>query len=114
LYAALDGTYGGRYLAQASFAASNFGDPGRRRATPPGCVRRCRDRGSSPRRGRERTARSGAPPLAPGPARTGSAAVRKHGLGLAIARRIAHQHHGDLTCDDVQSGASFTLWLPAD
>jgi signal transduction histidine kinase len=37
-----------------------------------------------------------------------------HGLGLAIARRIAHQHDGDLTCDDVSSGASFTLLLPTD
>lgn len=35
-----------------------------------------------------------------------------HGLGLAIARRIAHQHHGDLTCDRAPSGASFTLRLP--
>jgi two-component system OmpR family sensor kinase len=35
-----------------------------------------------------------------------------HGLGLAIARRIAHQHHGDLTCDPAPSGASFTLRLP--
>jgi two-component system OmpR family sensor kinase len=35
-----------------------------------------------------------------------------HGLGLAIARRIAHQHHGDLTCDPTPSGASFTLRLP--
>jgi signal transduction histidine kinase len=37
-----------------------------------------------------------------------------HGLGLAIARRIAHQHHGDLTCDDVPEGASFTLRLPTE
>jgi signal transduction histidine kinase len=36
-----------------------------------------------------------------------------HGLGLAIARRIAHQHHGDLTCDPAPKGASFTLCLPA-
>jgi signal transduction histidine kinase len=35
-----------------------------------------------------------------------------HGLGLAIARRIAHQHHGDLTCDPNPNGASFTLHLP--
>lgn len=35
-----------------------------------------------------------------------------HGLGLAIARRIAHQHHGDLTCDVSPHGASFTLHLP--
>jgi two-component system, OmpR family, sensor kinase len=35
-----------------------------------------------------------------------------HGLGLAIAQRIAHQHHGDLTCDDAPAGASFTLRLP--
>ncbi|MGH2999645.1 MAG: sensor histidine kinase, partial [Gaiellaceae bacterium] len=37
-----------------------------------------------------------------------------HGLGLAIARRIAQQHDGDLTCDDVPSGASFTLRVPID
>jgi signal transduction histidine kinase len=37
-----------------------------------------------------------------------------HGLGLAIARRIAQQHDGDLTCDDVTAGASFTLRLPAE
>jgi two-component system, OmpR family, sensor kinase len=37
-----------------------------------------------------------------------------HGLGLAIARRIAHQHHGDLTCDPTPSGASFTLRLPRE
>jgi two-component system, OmpR family, sensor kinase len=36
-----------------------------------------------------------------------------HGLGLAIARRIAQQHQGDLTCDPVPDGASFTLHLPA-
>jgi two-component system, OmpR family, sensor kinase len=35
-----------------------------------------------------------------------------HGLGLAIARRIAQQHYGDLTCDPKPSGASFTLRLP--
>jgi signal transduction histidine kinase len=35
------------------------------------------------------------------------------GLGLAIARRIAHQHRGDLTCDDTPVGASFTLRVPA-
>ena len=37
-----------------------------------------------------------------------------HGLGLAIARRIAQQHQGDLTCDPASDGASFTLRLPAD
>jgi two-component system, OmpR family, sensor kinase len=36
-----------------------------------------------------------------------------HGLGLAIARRVAQQHHGDLTCDLTPAGASFTLRLPA-
>jgi len=35
-----------------------------------------------------------------------------HGLGLAIARRIAQQHDGDLTCDSPPSGASFTLRIP--
>ncbi len=35
-----------------------------------------------------------------------------HGLGLAIARRIAGQHDGDLTCDPAPEGASFTLRLP--
>jgi signal transduction histidine kinase len=35
-----------------------------------------------------------------------------HGLGLAIARRIAEQHHGNLTCDATPNGASFTLSLP--
>ena len=35
-----------------------------------------------------------------------------HGLGLAIARGIARQHGGDLTCDAVPVGARFTLRLP--
>ncbi|HEY1776151.1 MAG TPA: HAMP domain-containing sensor histidine kinase [Solirubrobacteraceae bacterium] len=35
-----------------------------------------------------------------------------HGLGLAIARRIAHQHNGDLTCDPSPDGATFTFQLP--
>jgi two-component system, OmpR family, sensor kinase len=35
------------------------------------------------------------------------------GLGLAIARAIARQHGGDLRCDSVERGASFTLLLPA-
>jgi signal transduction histidine kinase len=35
------------------------------------------------------------------------------GLGLAIARRIARQHNGDLTCDSSAQGATFTLTLPA-
>ena len=34
------------------------------------------------------------------------------GLGLEIARRIARQHRGDVTCDSVQTGAAFTLRLP--
>lgn len=37
-----------------------------------------------------------------------------HGLGLAIARRIAHQHDGELTCDPAPNGASFTLRLPTE
>jgi signal transduction histidine kinase len=41
-----------------------------------------------------------------GPAKPG------HGLGLAIARRAAQQHHGDLTCDLTPTGASFILRLP--
>jgi signal transduction histidine kinase len=35
------------------------------------------------------------------------------GLGLAIARAIAHQHHGSVTCEDCDTGARFTLELPA-
>ena len=35
-----------------------------------------------------------------------------HGLGLAIAQRIARQHDGELTCDPVPTGASFTVHLP--
>jgi two-component system OmpR family sensor kinase len=35
------------------------------------------------------------------------------GLGLAIARAIARQHHGNVTCDDCETGARFTLELPA-
>jgi nitrogen-specific signal transduction histidine kinase len=35
-----------------------------------------------------------------------------HGLGLAIARRIARLHGGDLTCDASTTGAAFTLRLP--
>lgn len=37
-----------------------------------------------------------------------------HGLGLAIARRIAQQHDGELTCDDRAIGAAFTVRLPAE
>jgi two-component system OmpR family sensor kinase len=37
-----------------------------------------------------------------------------HGLGLAIARRIAQQHEGDLTCDATPKGASFTLRVPTE
>ncbi len=37
-----------------------------------------------------------------------------HGLGLAIARRIARQHHGNLTCDQTADGASFTLRIPTE
>ncbi|MFZ1997705.1 MAG: HAMP domain-containing sensor histidine kinase [Solirubrobacteraceae bacterium] len=35
------------------------------------------------------------------------------GLGLAIARAIARQHHGSVTCEDCDTGARFTLELPA-
>jgi signal transduction histidine kinase len=35
------------------------------------------------------------------------------GLGLAIVRAIARQHHGSVTCDDCDTGAHFTLELPA-
>jgi signal transduction histidine kinase len=35
------------------------------------------------------------------------------GLGLAIARAIAQQHRGSVTCEDCDTGARFTLELPA-
>ena len=35
------------------------------------------------------------------------------GFGLAIARAIAQQHHGSLTCEDSDTGARFMLELPA-
>ncbi|HEX6523018.1 MAG TPA: HAMP domain-containing sensor histidine kinase [Streptosporangiaceae bacterium] len=35
-----------------------------------------------------------------------------HGLGLAIARRIAREHGGDLVCHPSASGAAFSLTLP--
>ena len=35
------------------------------------------------------------------------------GLGLAIVRAIARQHHGSVTCDECETGAHFTLELPA-
>jgi two-component system OmpR family sensor kinase len=38
---------------------------------------------------------------------------RGTGLGLAIVRAIARQHHGTVTCDDCDTGAHFTLELPA-
>lgn len=34
------------------------------------------------------------------------------GLGLAIARAIAHQHGGEIHCEDTHTGARFTLELP--
>jgi signal transduction histidine kinase len=37
-----------------------------------------------------------------------------HGLGLAIARRIAQQHHGDVTCEPTTTGARFRLQIPVD
>jgi two-component system OmpR family sensor kinase len=37
-----------------------------------------------------------------------------HGLGLAIARRIAQQHHGDVSCEPTTDGARFRLRIPID
>jgi two-component system OmpR family sensor kinase len=37
-----------------------------------------------------------------------------HGLGLAIARRISRQHHGDVTCEPTTTGARFRLQIPDD
>jgi signal transduction histidine kinase len=37
-----------------------------------------------------------------------------HGLGLAIARQIAQQHQGDLTCEPTAAGARFRLQIPVD
>ncbi|HEU5175022.1 MAG TPA: sensor histidine kinase, partial [Gemmatimonadaceae bacterium] len=40
-------------------------------------------------------------------------ALKGHGLGLAIARRVARLLGGDLTVGDGPGGgALFTLWLP--
>jgi signal transduction histidine kinase len=36
------------------------------------------------------------------------------GLGLAIVRRIAEQHHGAAICEDIERGACFALRLPTD
>ena len=36
------------------------------------------------------------------------------GLGLAIARQVAQQHHGDVTCDPTARGARFRLRIPVD
>jgi two-component system, OmpR family, sensor kinase len=36
-----------------------------------------------------------------------------HGLGLAIARRIARHHGGELTCEPTTTGATFRLLLPS-
>lgn len=36
------------------------------------------------------------------------------GLGLAIARQVAQQHHGDVTCDPAARGARFRLRIPVD
>jgi signal transduction histidine kinase len=36
-----------------------------------------------------------------------------NGLGLAIARAIARQHAGDLSCDAAERGATFSIHLPA-
>ena len=36
-----------------------------------------------------------------------------HGLGLAIARRIARHHGGELTCEPSPTGATFRLLLPS-
>jgi signal transduction histidine kinase len=44
--------------------------------------------------------------------RLASAARQGFGLGLPIARQIAHQHCGEITCDDTTRGAQFTLRLP--
>jgi signal transduction histidine kinase len=39
--------------------------------------------------------------------------IKGHGLGLAIARRVARLLGGELTCGDAPTGgAVFTLWLP--
>ena len=36
-----------------------------------------------------------------------------NGLGLAIARAIAREHAGDLSCDAAERGATFSIHLPA-
>lgn len=45
--------------------------------------------------------------------RLSGAAPPGAGLGLAIARRIARRHGGELRCEECESGACFTLSLPA-
>jgi two-component system OmpR family sensor kinase len=45
--------------------------------------------------------------------RLAGAASGGNGLGLAIARAIAREHAGDLTCDAAERGATFSIRLPA-
>jgi len=46
---------------------------------------------------------------------TDQTGVKGHGLGFAIARRVARMLGGDLTLEDVDvPGATFVFWLPLD
>ena len=45
--------------------------------------------------------------------RLGGNGRRGAGLGLAIVRRTAEQHRGEVVCEDTKGGASFLLGIPA-
>ncbi len=42
----------------------------------------------------------------------GSGAAPGHGLGLAISRRICHEHGGEVSAATWSGGTRFTMWLP--